>query len=145
MKRNMYHKNKLVGTLDEEALIFRKQVSGKKHLMKVIDSWGIDRKVLYQLPPKTIIRIRDKDDGTVYITSLARFRRGIQLYTFQNYEWDFAKMEEEHGQQIFFPRSMFNRLLASGEKIVSEEAEAWWKSLVWFETIPEHETHQQLS
>lgn len=142
MKRKLHHKNKMIGEFDDEKLVFRKVVSGKKHLMKILDSWGIDRKVLYQLPPKTIIRIKDRDDGTVYVTSAMRFRQGALLSFLADYDVLYKKAEHEHGVQVFFPRRFFNRVTKSGEKIRSIEGDEWWGSLVWFKNLPDYATEQ---
>jgi hypothetical protein len=73
---------------------FYKEVLGSSHLMIKYDAWGIDKKVLDQIPTKKI-RIRDKETGIIYATTAERFvEKGIRH--------DFG-----YGEQLFLPRDKF--------------------------------------
>lgn len=76
--------------------IFRKEVSKKKHLMKIFDAWGIDLDVLNQITKTcTEIRILDKDEHKVYTTTPEQY---MTLGIKRNFETE----------QIFLPRKHFN-------------------------------------
>jgi len=75
--------------------IFRKRVSGKIHLYKNEQGWGIDLKVLESLPDGTEIRIQDKDDGTVYLTTKEILKTG-------------SKIDFGHGAQIVLWKGYFD-------------------------------------
>ena len=91
MRKFFNQDDKLLGALYDDG-IFRKVVSRRKHLFRNHDgkrlddveayfaertpdgrytrgSWGIDASVVEQLPDGTEIRIKDKDEGTVYCTT----------------------------------------------------------------------------
>lgn len=87
-------KGQVIGVLDGN--FFRKNVSKKKHLLRVMDAWGIDTSVLKQLPAGCNIVITDVDTMTVYISTVDTFiERGIHR-------------EFGYGQQVFLPRNYFN-------------------------------------
>jgi hypothetical protein len=71
-----------------EGGIFRKEVSKKKHLMRALYSWGIDKKVLDDLGDDIEIEIFDKDEKKTYVTTASKFREGRTA--------DFG-----HGEQVF--------------------------------------------
>ena len=94
MRQFFNQRHQIVGTLHDDG-IFRKRVTGKIHLYKNEQGWGMDKKVLDSLPDGTEIRIQDKDDGTVYITSKEVFNTGSQI--------DFG-----HGTQVVLWKGFFD-------------------------------------
>lgn len=69
--------------------IFRKVVSKKRHFMRVLNSWGIDKRALDELGDDVEIQILAKDEKIIYTATAKQFREdGIQ----KNYG---------HGEQIF--------------------------------------------
>lgn len=94
MRQFFNQRHQIVGTLHDDG-IFRKRVSGKIHLYKNEQGWGIDLKVLESLPDGTEIRIQDKDDGTVYITTKKIFMTH-------------SKIDFGHGVQIIMWRGHFD-------------------------------------
>lgn len=76
--------------------VFSKTISGRIHILKILDAIGIDLSVLQHLPPHCEIKITDKDDGQEYVTTLDVYRdKGI-------------KKNFGHGYQYFLPRRYFN-------------------------------------
>jgi hypothetical protein len=72
-----------------EGGIFRKEVSKKKHLMRALYSWGIDKKVLDELGDEIVIEIFDKDEKKTYTTTAKYFREEGRVADFG------------HGEQVF--------------------------------------------
>jgi hypothetical protein len=76
--------------------IFRKEVSKKKHLMKIFDAWGIDWDVLSEIKDTcTEIRIRDKDEHKVYTATPEQY---MTLGIKRNFD----------GEQVFLQRKHFS-------------------------------------
>lgn len=84
-------KGKIVG--NEKDGIYRRRAKSSKHLLRVMDAWGIDKSILENLTERgaTEIRILDEDKNEVYSVTVAKFNElGV--------ERDFE------GPQVFLPR-----------------------------------------
>lgn len=91
MKEYLTKENKRVGLMVNG--IYRSVRRKSKHLLKILDAWGIDVKILEPLKEDGCkeIRILDNDEGTVYTIDLDTFiSKGI--------EKNFV------GRQVFLPR-----------------------------------------
>lgn len=88
-------KQQVVGELKEG--IFRKKVYGSKHLLKLMDAWGIDSSIIrhLQLEKATQVRIKDMETDTVYAISLDDFM-------LHSVERDYGA-----GKQLFVSRKFF--------------------------------------
>lgn len=120
MARKFFNQqDKLLGTLFDDG-IFRKVVKGSKHLYKNDQGWGINRAVLDVLSPNTEIRIKDEEDGVVYITTLERFKTGTVI--------DYGY----HGPQIIFWKGFFDTM-KNGILTKSPYVEQWMEDWQMFE------------
>lgn len=65
--------------------VFKKRVDSKKHKMKILDAYGIEKSVVDELDAMDIkeIRIKEEDTGTVFITSYENFISHRFLKDFQ--------------------------------------------------------------
>lgn len=75
------NKGQKVGWLKEG--IYRKEVSRKKHLMKLYNAWGIDAGIMEALKKEgcTEIRVKDKDTKAIYSVSYTDFmKNGVAAY-----------------------------------------------------------------
>lgn len=72
--------------------IYRKHVKRSKHLLRVMEAWGVDKVIISDLEAlKTqSIRIKDDESGIIYAVTLERF---IEL----GVERDFGEL------QVFLP------------------------------------------
>lgn len=125
MKKFFNQDDKLLGVLHDDG-IFRKIVSCRKHLFKNDNAWGIDRAVVNDLPAGTEIRIKDTDDGTVYITTIERFKSGSLI--------DYGK----YGAQIVFWRGFFDTMkdgipIKNPFSVSYYSVEQWIEDLTFFE------------
>ena len=118
MRQFFNHRHQIVGALHDDG-IFRKRVSGKFHLYKNEQGWGIDKKVLESLPNGTEIRIQDKDDGAVYLTTKEVFRTGSEI--------DFG-----HGAQVVLWKGYFDTK-KNGVLTKSERVSKWVEMFDLFE------------
>jgi hypothetical protein len=80
--------------------IFRKKVSGSKHLLKMMDAWGIDSSIVDELEKQGVaeIRIKDIETESVYKTSL-------DVFLGHSVSRDFGA-----GEQRFLSRKFFDRI-----------------------------------
>lgn len=95
MKAYRNRKNKVVGELKDG--IFRKRVKLSKHLLKMMDAWGIDKAIIDNLEMQRCkeIRILDEEYDVVYSIPFLDFKyRGIPK--------DFGE-----DAQLFVPREHF--------------------------------------
>lgn len=115
----------MVGWLD--GLVFRKIVSAKKHLFEKSNSWGIDANILKQLPENGQIRIKDIDDGVIYVISVEDFKNYGQYLHFQN--------DIDYHVQVFVWRSFFDSI-RNDIYTTSEEREQNKAALKWFDEYP---------
>ena len=123
MRQFFNQRHQIVGTLHDDG-IFRKRVSGKIHLYKNEQGWGMDKKVLESLPDGTEIRIQDKDDGTVYTTTKEVFRTG-------------SKIDFGHGVQIVLWKKLFD-IQKGGVLTKSPYVSRWLQMYDFFENYPLH-------
>lgn len=88
---------KVIGLWDTESKTFEKKVKGSKHLMVVLDAWGIDKGILERIHAKSgTLVINDTETGETYTAHSDLYKeKGIER-TFGN-----------HGTQIFLPRQYF--------------------------------------
>lgn len=86
--------NKTIGYLEDN--IFTKKVKESKHLLRIMDAWGIDFDVFNEQLNNTTIRIIDIETDTEYETTSNIFKKKGVIRTFGN-----------HGQQIFLSRKHF--------------------------------------
>lgn len=91
-------KGQKVGELKDG--IFRKKVSGSKHLLKMMDAWGIDKYIVEELKKQEVeeIRIKDIETDSVYKTSL-------DVFLGHSVERNFGA-----GEQLFLSRKFFDRI-----------------------------------
>lgn len=66
-------KGKIVGELVND--IYRKKVEGSKHLLKMMDAWGIDKSIVVELVSHGAqeIRILDTESDIVYSVPVTEF------------------------------------------------------------------------
>ena len=64
---------KKVGEYFPESKIFFKEVMKSKHFFRVLQAWGIDAKVLNQLPIDTQIVINEKEENKQYFTIKGKY------------------------------------------------------------------------
>ena len=82
---------KVVGDFDGN--VFKKNVKKSKHLLRVMDAWGIDIHNLNELPPDTRVEIHDSEEKKVYSTSKDVIKHmGV------------PREFPPHGAQMFLPR-----------------------------------------
>ncbi len=87
-------KRQVIGRMDDKG-IFRKEVSKSRHLLKVMNAWGIDMGVVNQIASSCKeIRIREKESGTIYSCSFATFKEKGVIRNFV-------------GEQMFLPLKYF--------------------------------------
>lgn len=81
-----------IGLLNDD-LIFRKCVEGSKHLLKVMDAWGIDKNIVDELGTLKCkeIRIKDKETSIIYCVEISRFM-------------EYAVERNFVGSQLFLPK-----------------------------------------
>ena len=99
------NKGKQVGELKEG--VYRSVRQGSKHIMKMFDGWGIDRKIMDTLNQEkcTQIRILDSETGIVYIATPAKFKeKGVE----KNFD----------GLQIFLARKYFEQINSKQNKLI---------------------------
>lgn len=102
--------DKLVGRYDSDTNTFWKSVSGRKHLMRNLDAWGIQSEIVDKMQPKNPkIIITDSDDGTVYETDA----RAYHEYAFKR---DFG-----FGAQHFLPREKFSKRESKVDELIKEK------------------------
>jgi len=77
MRQNFYNKKlQLIGWYNGYDKAYRKVVSNRKHLLKIMDAWGIERYVVNDLKENyqvRQIRIKETDKNEVYIISFDDF------------------------------------------------------------------------
>jgi len=77
MRKNFYNRKlQLIGWYNGRDKAYRKVVSNKKHLLKIMDAWGIERYVIDDLTQKyetKQIRIKETDKNEVFIISIEDF------------------------------------------------------------------------
>jgi hypothetical protein len=84
----------MIGWLDEEG-IFRKRVRRSRHLLKVMNAWGIDKAVVDEIADTCKqIRIFDADSDMVYSCDMETFKT-------------LGVMRDFVGQQVFLPLKYF--------------------------------------
>ena len=110
MKSYTNSKGKLIGYLWPDG-VFRKEVSGSKHLYRNESAWGLDKSILDDLPEGTPIKIKDKEDGTIYITDKETFLTGTLA--------DFG-----YGEQLLLWKGMFDQRI-NGELVESDYKKQW--------------------
>lgn len=92
-KMKLYYNNrgKLVGEMIGG--IYRSHRQSSKHLLRILDAWGIDKKILDQLKKDDCLEVRilDHDDMIVY-------RAPISVFDEHGVEKNFV------GRQVFLPR-----------------------------------------
>lgn len=125
MKKTFKIGTRNVGWLEDK--VFRKVCRGSVHIHRVTNSWAIDYDILHQLPPDGEIRIKDEEDGTIYITSVERMKRG-QVLRFKNGDRDFKA-------QVFWPLPMWDTI-KNGVREDSQDAKDQDAQLKWFDELP---------
>lgn len=92
-------KDKVIGIEDSVNKIFTKKVKLSKHLLRVMDAWGIDLEYFKSklLPDKYLIRIEEQEEKKVYEVEAGTF-----------YTKGVVRRFGTHGSQIFLPRQYFN-------------------------------------
>lgn len=98
MITNYYNKRlQRIGWLSQG--VYRKVVSKKKHLFRVMDAWGIEASVVRELDSKKCkqIRIKELDNNIVYVVSFNEFKKKGVTRTFET-------------EQVFLPRKYFDTL-----------------------------------
>lgn len=76
--------------------VLRKTVSKKKHLMRVYDGWAVQKDILQDLPPETVVEIHDKDENKTYRATRKDFwSQGTTI------------KYGTHGEQVVLARSRF--------------------------------------
>ena len=82
--------------------IFSKQVRKSVHLMRVIDSWGIDSKFFHKtlLPTDALIKVYDAEENKTYRIKACKFKENGVFYHFKN-------ASKDHRAQIFLPRKFW--------------------------------------
>lgn len=68
------NKNQVIGVLNEDN-IYRSVRQGHKHILRLMDAWGVDADVVNDLRKEDVkeIRILDDESAVVYTTSLQNF------------------------------------------------------------------------
>jgi len=89
---------KMIGSL--EGNVFSKEVMKSKHLFRTLNAWGIDAKVLSQLPADTKIVIHEREEDLLYTTT-----RGE--YALHGAYFHFQQPREDHDTQQFLPLKWF--------------------------------------
>jgi len=73
----MIYKNsggRMIGKLTGNT--FKKTVSKSKHLMRKLNSFGLQEEIVKELPDHIRIEIFDKDEKILYVTTAKEFREG---------------------------------------------------------------------
>jgi hypothetical protein len=84
--------------------VFRKIVESSKHTFRKLDAWGIDYEVLHkELPEKCAIRILDKEENVLYLTTATIWREKGTVMRFN-------KNGREDWPQSFLPKDYFDRV-----------------------------------
>ncbi len=112
MKDYRNGKGQVAGKLYDDG-IFRKVVITDKHWFKKLSGWGIDKKILLDLPKGTEIRIKD-DKGDIWSTTVDVFLTGTGV--------DF-----DHGEQFVLHKDIFtkNGLKGSYAEDWGSQVEVW--------------------
>lgn len=79
--------------------VFRKVVAKSKHLLRIMDAWGVDSYVVADLEKKKAdeIRIKEIEEDVVYAISLDDFKKHAVERNFET-------------KQMFVSRKFFNRI-----------------------------------
>jgi hypothetical protein len=89
--------------------VFRKEVDETFHLFRKIDGWGIDEKVLKELPENTKIIIYDKRTFKTYATTRESYIDFGRVLHFKD------KLSD-YGTQIILERTRFDTTEPSSEE-----------------------------
>lgn len=93
-RRNFYNtKKQAVGFLNTESKVYRTKRKKSKHLLIVMDAWGLDQDIADQLAQEGCVEIRvlDEESGDVYSVS-------FELFMDKGIAKNFV------GPQLFLPR-----------------------------------------
>lgn len=104
---------KTIGSYDEGTKTFIKHVNRRKHLLRIMDAWGIQSTVVHSLSDRGCIALRivDKADGIIYELPLQEFLAHAV-------ERDFGD-----GKQLFVSRKFFKQYaIANNQRIPTSEA-----------------------
>lgn len=94
MKIFKNQKGQKIGWLDEHG-VFRKVVSSSRHRLKVMDAWGIDKRVVDELDGSCKeIKIKDDETGIVYHCTFETFK-------------EIGVLRDFVGEQVFLPLKYF--------------------------------------
>ena len=101
-------KGKVVGELAGD--IYRKKVEGSKHLLKMMDAWGIDKSIVVELVSLGAQEIRILDTETDIVYSIP-----VTTFVDKSVVRDFGDTE-----QMFLSRHFFTKeeLVPSGTDVV---------------------------
>lgn len=102
-RKNFYNqKLQLIGWYSFGDKSFRKVVSKKKHILKIMDAWGIEKYVFEDLKEKypcEQIRIKETEENLIYIISMEDFEKHAVERDFET-------------PQVFVSRKFFKTLNA---------------------------------
>ena len=88
-------KGQTIGLLHEDN-IYRSKRKGSKHILRIMDAWGIDKAVYDSLLKQgcTELRIKDEEDNKVYSVSMNIFDK-------------FSVTRDFDGEQMFLSRKFW--------------------------------------
>ncbi len=111
--KNFYNKKlQRIGWLRDKK--FRKVVSKKKHLFKLMDAWGIEKYIVTDLTDRYSceqIRIKEIDENVIYVISLNDFLTNAVERNFET-------------PQLFCSRKFFKKLDAKTWKTLPLESDS---------------------
>ena len=125
MKKTFKIGNNNVGWLEDK--VFRKVCRGSVHIHRKTNSWAIDYDILHQLPLDGEIRIKDEEDGTIYITTVERMKRG-EVFRFK-------KENKDYRAQVFWPLPYWDTI-KNGVREDSQLVKDQEAQLKWFDELP---------
>lgn len=98
MNKRFFVGRKLVGEISGDTIY--KEVKYSKHRFKKFDAWGLDSKMLHDVPADTKIVIRDIEHGKNYHSTVKAYFDNEQYYHFK-------LPSEDYQTQLFLPLSKF--------------------------------------
>lgn len=96
--KNYYENGKRIGWYKPEQKIYRKTVDKNKHLLKIMDAWGIQSTVIDELKDLGCEEIRIKETQEEEVYSI-----GFETFMYHAVERDFGA-----GKQRFVSRKFFD-------------------------------------
>jgi hypothetical protein len=82
-----------------EGGVFKKKVSKKKHFMRKLNSWGMDKRVLDDLGDEIVIEIFDRDEKKTYTVTAKEFKGG-EIHDYGFGEQVFLKIDKFGGKDV---------------------------------------------